>query len=68
MNNVSVCGHRKVSEKMFSEMQQITVSGSQDFEIVFTLYFPEAWVRIFNKIYSIWKSLGKHKAFCTLLG
>lgn len=42
MNNMSVCGHRKVSEKMFSEMQQITVSGSQDFEIVFTLYFPEA--------------------------
>ena len=42
MNNMSMCGHRKVSEKMFSEMQQITVSGSQDFEIVFTLYFPEA--------------------------
>ena len=68
MNNMSVCGHRKVSENMFYEMQQKTVSGSQDFEIVFTLYFPEAWVRIFNKIYSTWKSLGKQKAFCTLVG
>ena len=42
MNDISVCGHRKVSERMFSEVQQITVSGSQDFEIIFTLYFSEA--------------------------
>ena len=67
MNDMSVCGHRNVSESMLSDVQQITVSGSQDFEIIFTLYFSEAWVGIFNKIYSIWKSLGKHKAFYTLL-
>ena len=42
MNDMSVCGHRNVSESMLSDVQQITVSGSQDFEIIFTLYFSEA--------------------------